>query len=73
MTSRAHFSNRVMTSEVWLNPDSERRMWDLDDALSNVMKPQGISHYTIPFKDRPEIAILFAGTQALKKKVLDQH
>jgi len=62
-----------MPSDVWLGPDTERRMWDLDDALSNLMKVRGISHYTIPFKDRPEIAILFVGTQALGKEVLDQH
>ncbi len=45
----------AMSTEEWLNPETERRMWDLDDALSNVLKARGIRHYTISFKDRPEI------------------
>jgi hypothetical protein len=35
---------------------------------------RGITHYTIPFKDRPEISILHEGTDAtLKREVLDEH
>ncbi len=49
-------------------------MWDLDDALSSVVKARGITHYTIPFKDRPEIGILFVGTdRTLTREVLDPH
>ncbi len=62
-----------MSTDEWLDPENERRLWDLDDALSNVMKQRGITHYTIPFKDRPEIAILHLGQQALDKEVLDEH
>jgi radical SAM superfamily enzyme YgiQ (UPF0313 family) len=60
-------------ADEWLNPETERRMWDLDDALSSVMKQRGITHYCIPFKDRPEIAILHQGTTLLRKEVLDEH
>jgi hypothetical protein len=49
----------AMREDEWLDPESERRMWDLDDALSNVLKKRNITHYTIPFKDRPEISILY--------------
>jgi len=63
----------AMPADVWLNPETERRMWDLDDALSNVLKLQGITHYTIPFKDRPEISILSLGKPTLEKDVLDEH
>jgi len=64
----------AMAPDEWLDPETERRLWDLDDALSNVLKPRQITHYTIPFKDRPEIAILFLGKdRALSKEVLDPH
>lgn len=59
--------------DEWMDPETERRMWDLDDALSNLMKIRGITHYTIPFKDRPEISILHLGDQALEREVLDEH
>ena len=42
--------------------------------LSNMLKLRGITHYTIPFKDRPEISILHLGAdRALQADVLDQH
>jgi anaerobic magnesium-protoporphyrin IX monomethyl ester cyclase len=63
----------ALSLEEWTDPEAERRMWDLDDALSNVLKARGITHYTIPFKDRPEISILHLGSLALKKEVLDPH
>jgi radical SAM superfamily enzyme YgiQ (UPF0313 family) len=60
--------------DEWLDPETERRMWDLDDALSNILKMRGITHYTIPFKDRPEISILhLAQDRALNREVLDDH
>ncbi|PYV10321.1 MAG: hypothetical protein DMG07_21295, partial [Acidobacteria bacterium] len=27
-----------MSAEEWMDPETERRLWDLDDALSNVLK-----------------------------------
>ncbi len=63
----------AMPADVWLNPETERKMWDLDDALSNVLKLRDITHYTIPFKDRPEISILSLGKPTLEKDVLDEH
>ena len=64
----------TMPPEEWQDPETERRMWDLDDALSKILKLRGITHYTIPFKDRPEIAILALGNdRVLTKEVLDPH
>lgn len=63
----------ALPTDEWLNPETERRMWDLDDAMSYMVKLRGITHYTIPFKDRPEIAILHQGTDMLRKEVLDPH
>jgi hypothetical protein len=34
---------------------------------------RGIRRYTIPFKDRPEISILYLGDTALRKEVLDEN
>jgi radical SAM superfamily enzyme YgiQ (UPF0313 family) len=62
-----------MDGDLWMDPENERRMWDLDDALSSVLKQRGITHYTIPFKDRPEISILHLGSSALRRDVLDEH
>lgn len=63
----------AITPEQWVAPETEQRLWGLDDALSGMLKPLNITHYTIPFKDRPEIAILFRGKQALVKEALDPH
>lgn len=62
-----------MSEDQWMDPENERRMWDLDDALSSVLKQRGITHYTIPFKDRPEISILHLAQHALRRDVLDEH
>jgi radical SAM superfamily enzyme YgiQ (UPF0313 family) len=60
--------------DEWLDPEMERRMWELDEALSNVLKMKEITHYTIPFKDRPEISILHKGNDfSLDRDVLDEH
>ena len=62
------------TEDEWLDPEMERRIWDLDESLSNWLKMREITHYTIPFKDRPEIAILHEGADAtLNRDVLDEH
>jgi anaerobic magnesium-protoporphyrin IX monomethyl ester cyclase len=63
----------AMLEEEWLDPETERRMWDLDDALSTVLKQRNITHYTIPFKDRPEISILHLAKPTLNQEVLDPH
>lgn len=63
----------ALPEEEWLSPETERRMWDLDDAVSDLLKMREITHYTIPFKDRPEISILHLGESALGREVLDEH
>jgi radical SAM superfamily enzyme YgiQ (UPF0313 family) len=62
-----------MSLEEWMDPENERRLWDLDDSVSSILKQKGITHYTIPFKDRPEISILHLGAQALRRDVIDEH
>ncbi len=63
----------AMPPDEWLNPETERQMWDLDETVSSVLRRRGITHYGIPFKDRPEIAILHLGAPSLRKEVLDEH
>lgn len=63
----------ALPENEWLSPETERKVWDLDDAVSNLLKMRGITHYTIPFKDRPEISILHLGDTALDREVLDEH
>lgn len=62
-----------MSEEEWAAPETEQMMWDLDDSLSKIMRRNGVTHYTIPYKDRPEISILHLGEQAIDRDVLDQH
>jgi len=62
-----------MSLEEWSDLGTERRMWDLDDAVSQIWQRAGITHFTIPFKDRPEISILHVGNPSLEKEVLDEH
>ena len=51
-----------------------RRVWDLEEAVSNILKVRGITHYTIPFKDRPDICILHKGNDiTVRKEHLDEH
>jgi radical SAM superfamily enzyme YgiQ (UPF0313 family) len=67
----------AMTPDEWMDPETERRIWDLDDALSRILKARNITHYAIPFKDRPEIAILSKGCEmnAVVKtiEIVDEH
>ncbi len=63
----------AMGGDEWMDPETERRLWDLDDALSSVLKARGITHYTIPFKDRPEISILHLVKPTIQQDVLDPH
>ncbi len=63
----------ALDEDDWCDPETERQLWALDDALSNLLKRRNVTHYTIPFKDRPEIAILHVGEQALGREVLDEH
>jgi radical SAM superfamily enzyme YgiQ (UPF0313 family) len=66
-----------MTADEWMDPETERRIWDLDDALSQILKARNITHYAIPFKDRPEIAILSKGCEMNAVvntiEVVDEH
>lgn len=67
----------AMTPDEWMDPETERRIWDLDEALSQILKARNIAHYAIPFKDRPEIAILSKGretnTVVQTLQVIDEH
>jgi radical SAM superfamily enzyme YgiQ (UPF0313 family) len=60
--------------EEWFDMETERHIWELDAATSALLEQRGITHYTIPFKDRPEISILFEGNDmTLSREVLDEH
>lgn len=63
-----------ISEEQWFDPETEREIWALDEATSCLMKRKGVTHYTIPFKDRPEISILhLAEAHSLDRDVLDEH
>jgi anaerobic magnesium-protoporphyrin IX monomethyl ester cyclase len=57
----------------WWRPETEQRMLDMDEAVSRTMQMRGLSHYAIPFKDRPEISLLLRGRDYLSKETLDPH
>jgi radical SAM superfamily enzyme YgiQ (UPF0313 family) len=60
--------------DEWLDPETQRRVWDLEESISNILKMRGITHYTIPFKDRPDICILHKGSDiTVQKEHLDEH
>ena len=63
-----------LTPDERLDPETERRTWDFDDALSQILKLRGITQYTIPFKDRPQVSILHEGLDStLRRDVIDEH
>ena len=64
----------AIKEDEWFDPETERRLWELDSSVSEILKMREITHYTIPFKDRPEIAILHEGRDAtLNREVIDPH
>ena len=62
----------AISEEEWLNPETERKMWELDESVSSLLKLRGVTHYTIPFKDRPEIALLYQAEQPEQKVDRDE-
>jgi radical SAM superfamily enzyme YgiQ (UPF0313 family) len=61
-------------ADEWLDPETERRVWDLEASVSSILKMRGITHYTIPFKDRPDICILFKGDDmTVHRELIDEH
>ena len=48
-------------------------MLELDESVSRIMQMRGLSHYAIPFKDRPEIALLLRGSDYISKEAIDPH
>ena len=64
----------AIDEEEWLDPETERKVWELEASLSEMLKMRGITRYTIPFKDWPEITILHEGTDVtLRQDVLDEQ
>lgn len=63
----------AIPEEEWWRPETEQRMLDLDESVSRVMQMRGLSHYAIPFKDRPEIVLLMRGRDYLSKETIDPH
>ncbi len=59
--------------EEWKHPATEQKVLDMEELVSSEMKKQKITHWTIPFKDRPEIAILMKGDDFLQYEALDPH
>lgn len=59
--------------EEWWLPETQQKLLEINHAVSNMLQMRGITHYSIPFKDRAEIAILMKGREFLEKEVLDQH
>lgn len=63
----------AISPDEWKHPTMEQRVLDMEELISSEMKKQKITHWTIPFKDRPEIAILVKGDDFLAYETLDPH
>ena len=59
--------------DEWRHPSTEQKILDMEELISAELKKRKVTHWTIPFKDRPEIAILVKGDDFLAYETLDQH
>lgn len=62
-----------MSIEEWKHPATEQKVLDMEELISSEMKKRKMTHWTIPYKDRPEIAILVKGDDFLAYEALDPH
>lgn len=62
-----------MSFEEWSDPAVRQVLQRCHQTLSNHLKDQNVPHYTVPFPDRPDIALLHLGDRALKRETLDEH
>lgn len=63
----------AMPIEEWRHPATEQKVLDMEELISAELKKRKVTHWTIPFKDRPEIAILVKGDDFLAYETLDPH
>jgi len=63
----------AMSKEEWRHPTTEQKILDMEELISTDLKKSKVTHWTIPFKDRPEIAILVKGDDFLAYETLDPH
>jgi len=63
----------AISVEEWRHPATEQKVLDMEELVSAELKKRKVTHWTIPFKDRPEIAILVKGDDFLSYETLDQH
>lgn len=50
-----------------------RNLLDVDKMVSRKYKDKKISHYIVPYEDRPDIALLYDNGEVIKKEMLDEH
>jgi hypothetical protein len=64
----------ALDADAWLDPETESRIWDLDAAISEILKMREITHYSMPFRDRPEITLINKGNDTpLSEDLIDPH
>ena len=54
----------AFNEDEWTRPGDGAPHLGSRRRLSKVLRMKGITHYTIPFKDRPEISILYEGSDS---------
>lgn len=57
----------------WQKEVTRNAFFDLDLEISNYLKERNIKHYSTPFSDRADIAILYDNEITVKKEELDEH
>ncbi len=64
---------QAMSVKEWRHPSTEQKVLDMEELVSSEMKKRKVTHWSIPFKDRPEISILIKGDDFLAYDTLDPH
>ena len=50
-----------------------KNLLDVDKIVSQKYNAKRISHYIVPYGDRPDIALLYNNGEVIKKEMLDEH
>lgn len=63
----------AMSAQEWEVPETRRKLREMEAAASEKMARRRITHYTVPFGERPDIAILERFGEGFLEEYLDEH
>jgi hypothetical protein len=62
----------AIPGQEWHEPDATKHLFDIESSVSFLLKKQNVTHYHVPFSDRPDISILHCA-RPVERETLDEH